>query len=52
MPMTWPLNYLVTHGSVNLEPMITSRIDWQDAPEAYDGLLSWNKGALAVIIHW
>lgn len=45
-------NYLVTHGSVNLEPMITSRIDWQDAPEAYDGLLSWNKGALAVIIHW
>lgn len=45
-------NALVMRGSVNVEPLITSRIDWQDATEAYEGLLSWNKGALAVIIHW
>lgn len=45
-------NNLVLRGSVNVEPLITSRIDWHDAVEAYEGLLSWNKGALAVIIHW
>ena len=45
-------NKLIMRGSVTVEPLITSRIDWTEATEAYKDLLSWNKGALAVIIHW
>lgn len=45
-------NALILKGAVQIEPLISARVDWQHATEAYDELLSWNKGALAVIIHW
>lgn len=43
---------LLARGRLNVQPYITHRFAWNDAPAAYEILRSWNKSALGIILDW
>lgn len=43
---------LLAHGRLTVEPYITHRFAWQDAPKAYELLRTWDRSALGMILKW
>ena len=43
---------LLARGRLNVQPYITNRFAWYDAPAAYELLRSWNKNSLGIILDW
>ncbi|MDR1688777.1 MAG: zinc-binding alcohol dehydrogenase [Clostridiales bacterium] len=43
---------LIQSGKLDVEPMIDWRINPSQIEEAYERLLSWDKGLLGIIINW
>jgi 2-desacetyl-2-hydroxyethyl bacteriochlorophyllide A dehydrogenase len=43
---------LLARGRLNVQPYITHRFGWQDAPAAYEILRTWNKSALGILLDW
>lgn len=43
---------LLARGRLNVQPYITNRFAWHDAPAAYELLRSWNKNSLGIILDW
>ena len=43
---------LLARGRLNVQPYITHRFPWQDAPAAYNILKSWDKSALGILLDW
>jgi 2-desacetyl-2-hydroxyethyl bacteriochlorophyllide A dehydrogenase len=39
-------------GKLNLEPLITDRISWKQADDAYKKLLDWNMDMIGTVINW
>jgi 2-desacetyl-2-hydroxyethyl bacteriochlorophyllide A dehydrogenase len=43
---------LMAAGRLNVEPFITHRFSWREAPQAYELLGSWEKEALGMTLNW
>lgn len=43
---------LLAHKRLDVQPYITHRFTWTDAPAAYEILRSWNRSALGMILDW
>lgn len=43
---------LMELGRLTIQPMVTHRFDWQDAPAAYDLLTQTDLSALGIILDW
>jgi threonine dehydrogenase-like Zn-dependent dehydrogenase len=43
---------LLARKRLNVQPYITHRFSWQEAPAAYDILRSWSKSALGILLDW
>jgi 2-desacetyl-2-hydroxyethyl bacteriochlorophyllide A dehydrogenase len=43
---------LLARGRLNVQPYITHRFAWQDAPKAYEILRSWDRSALGILLEW
>ncbi len=43
---------LLARGRLNVQPYITHRFAWPDAPVAYELLSSWTSSALGLILDW
>jgi 2-desacetyl-2-hydroxyethyl bacteriochlorophyllide A dehydrogenase len=43
---------LLARGRLSVEPFITHRFAWKEAPAAYEILRSWSKSALGIILDW
>lgn len=43
---------LLERGRLNVQPYITHRFAWKDAPAAYEILRSWSKSALGILLDW
>ena len=43
---------LVKHGKLNLEPLITEKIKWQEIEDTYKKLLQGDPGMMVPMIDW
>jgi 2-desacetyl-2-hydroxyethyl bacteriochlorophyllide A dehydrogenase len=43
---------LLARGRLNVQPYITHRFSWQDAPQAYEILRGWDRSALGILLDW
>jgi L-iditol 2-dehydrogenase len=43
---------LLQYGKMNLEPLITDRVNWQDIESVYRDMLSWNYNMIGSLINW
>jgi len=43
---------LLARKRLTVQPYITHRFPWHDAPAAYEILRSWNKSALGILLDW
>ncbi len=43
---------LLARGRVAVDPLVTERVPWQRAPEAYDRILRWDPDAMIILIDW
>lgn len=43
---------LLAHKRLDVQPYITHRFPWTDAPAAYEILRSWDRSALGLILDW
>ena len=43
---------LMAAGRLDVEPFITHRFSWKDAPKAYELLGTWEKSALGMVLDW
>lgn len=43
---------LLARQRLNVQPYITNRFDWSDAPAAYEILRSWSRSELGIILDW
>lgn len=43
---------LLAHERLLVEPYITHRFTWQDAPRAYERLRAWDRTALGMLLNW
>ena len=37
---------------LNIAPLISDRVPWHRAPQAYERLAAWDEGLLGVILDW
>ncbi len=58
-PGWWPIQHdhqvalrLLAQGRLHVKPLVTHRFGWQDAPTAYEQLITWNKEMLGIILDW
>jgi 2-desacetyl-2-hydroxyethyl bacteriochlorophyllide A dehydrogenase len=43
---------LMAAGRLNVEPFITHRFSWREAPQAYEILGNWTKDSLGMVLNW
>lgn len=58
-PGWWPIQHdhqvalkLLAQGRLQVQPLITHRFAWQDAPQAYKMLATWTKEMLGIVLDW
>lgn len=58
-PGWWPVEHdhrvalkLLAQGRLQVQPLITNRFHWQEAPKAYELLVSWDKDVLGMLLNW
>lgn len=43
---------LLARGRLNVQPYITHRFAWHDAPQAYEILRNWDRSSLGILLDW